>query len=106
MNSKYKYGDIFEKYNMDGEIHVGTGTVKVHDIFNPLPDFMKKADIIFCDPPYNKSALSSYYTKADLKGKGPETFDAFFERFLIKKVTKRYYSCNDINNKIFSIHRC
>lgn len=81
MNEKYKYGNLCDKYDMSGDIHIGTGIVKVHDIFNPLPDFMKKADVVFSDPPYNKSALSSYYTKAELKGQGPDTFDEFFNRF-------------------------
>lgn len=46
MNKKWEYGEFYKKYNMEGEISVGTGTVKVHDIFNPLPDFMKKATVI------------------------------------------------------------
>lgn len=78
---KWEYGELYKKYDMSGEIHIGTGIVKVHDIFNPIPDFMKKADIIFSDPPYNKSALRSYYTKAELEEK-PESFESFFYRFI------------------------
>ena len=81
MSDKWDYGGFAEKYNMQGEIHIGTGIVQVHDIFNPIPAFMKEADVIFSDPPYNKSALSSYYTKAGLSEK-PESFDAFFYRFV------------------------
>ena len=66
---------------MQGEIHIGTGIVQVHDIFKPLPQFMRQADVIFSDPPYNKSALSSYYTKAGLSEK-PDTFESFFYRFI------------------------
>lgn len=77
----WNYGGFADKYDMQGEIHIGTGVVKVHDIFNPLPAFMKQADVIFSDPPYNKSALSSYYTKAGLSEK-PDTFEAFFYRFI------------------------
>ena len=77
----WNYGGFAEKYDMKGEIHIGTGIVKVHDIFNPLPAFMRKADVIFSDPPYNKSALSSYYTKAGLAEK-PDSFEAFFYRFI------------------------
>lgn len=68
---------------MDGEIHIGTGIVQVHDICNPLPDFMYGADVIFSDPPYNQSALSSYYTKAERKGeagKFTDFIDVFFKR--------------------------
>lgn len=77
----WDYGGFAKKYDMQGEIHIGTGIVQVHDIFNPLPDFMKRADVIFSDPPYNKSALSSYYTKAELNDK-PDSFEAFFYRFV------------------------
>lgn len=78
-NSKWNYGGYAEKYNMDGDIHVGTGVVRVHDIFNPLPAFMRGADVIFCDPPYNQSCLKSYYTKAGLDEK-PDSFESFFFR--------------------------
>lgn len=77
----WEYGEFYKKYDLEDEIRIGTGIVKVHDIFNPLPEFMKDADVIFSDPPYNKSALSSYYTKAGLKEK-PDSFEAFFYRFI------------------------
>lgn len=79
--ANWDYGGFADKYDMTGEIHIGTGIVQVHDIFNPLPEFMKTADVIFSDPPYNKSALSSYYTKAGLTEK-PDSFDSFFYRFI------------------------
>lgn len=77
----WDYGGFADKYDMQGEIHIGTGIVQVHDIFKPLPQFMRQADVIFSDPPYNKSALSSYYTKAGLSEK-PDTFESFFYRFI------------------------
>ena len=81
--AKFNYGNAFEKYDMSGEIKVGTGIVKVHDIFNPLPNFMMDADVVFCDPPYNQSALSSYYTKAEIeeKQKFNDFLDVLFLRF-------------------------
>lgn len=51
---------------MSGEIKIGNGTVKVHDIFDDLPSFMKNADCLFIDPPCNDGNLKSFYTKADL----------------------------------------
>lgn len=81
MSKAWDYGGFADKYDMSGEIHIGTGIVQVHDIFNPLPEFMRQADVIFSDPPYNKSALSSYYTKAGLSEK-PDSFEAFFYRFI------------------------
>jgi len=61
----FNYGGFYEKYNMEGTIKIGTGTVKVHDIFDELPDFMLKADVIFSDPPCSKGNLKSFYTKND-----------------------------------------
>lgn len=52
---------------MEGEIHIGNGVVKVHDIFDDLPAFMKQADCLFIDPPCNEGNLKSFYTKADLE---------------------------------------
>lgn len=46
------------------EVSPGNSKLAVHDIFDPLPEFMKTADLIFVDPPYNLSALNSFYTKA------------------------------------------
>jgi len=34
--------------------------VQVHDLFDPLPEFMKSADTIFTDIPYNQSLLTNY----------------------------------------------
>lgn len=80
--TQWNYGDAYKRNDIDftKEINVGTGTVKVHDIYNPLPKFMMDADVIFCDPPYNISALKTYYTKAELTEK-PETYDSFVVRF-------------------------
>lgn len=50
---------------MSGEINIGTGIVKVHDIFNPLPEFMKQADCLFIDPPCSEGNYKSFYTKAE-----------------------------------------
>lgn len=63
--NKWEYGGLYKKYDMSGIIEVGTGKLKVHNIFDPLPDFMKEADCIFCDPPCSKANINSFYTKAD-----------------------------------------
>lgn len=88
LSSKYNYHDLFKKYNMDGDIRIGTGMVRVHDIFNPLPDFMHKADVIFCDPPCSKGNLTSFYTKADKDEKPYNDFNDFERRLFdcIKEV--------------------
>lgn len=97
MNEMYKYGNLCDKYNMQGDIHIGTGIVKVHDIFNPLPEFMKQADVIFVDPPYNQSALSSYYTKSGLIHKA-DFFDFFCRLFdCIKSINPKllFIECSE-----------
>lgn len=82
--NNWEYGGSYKKYNMDGEIQIGTGTVKVHDIFNPLPAFMKEADVIFSDPPCSEGNLKSFYTKADLEK------SKFYGDF-----QKRFFECVD-----------
>lgn len=78
--SDWNYNDFYKKYNMDGVIEIGTGIVKVHDIFDPLPSFMTKADVIFCDPPCSLSNINSFYTKADINEKKNE-YNSFVKRF-------------------------
>lgn len=80
----WEYGEVYKKYDMSGIINIGTGTVKVHDIFNPLPDYMKNADVIFSDPPCSEGNLKTFYTKADLEKLN------FFEDF-----QKRFFECVD-----------
>lgn len=61
----FNYGNFDEIYDMSGEIKIGTGTVKVHDIFDTVPNFMLSADVVFSDPPCSKGNLKSFYTKND-----------------------------------------
>lgn len=65
--SKFEYRRFYQKHDMAGEINIGTGTIKVHDIFEEMPEFMKRADCLFIDPPCNNANLKSFYTKADLE---------------------------------------
>lgn len=65
--SKFNYGNFHLKYDMTGEIQIGTGTIKAHSIFDGTPDFLKQADCIFTDPPCNKGNLKSFYTKAEIE---------------------------------------
>lgn len=53
--------------------------VKVHDIFNPLPDFMKAADVLFIDPPWNLGNLNTFYMKAN-KSERHKSFEIFYTR--------------------------
>lgn len=58
---------------------VGTGTVQAHNIFDPLPDFMRRADCVFVDPPYNLALLNGFYSKAGRSDKQGE-FTPFMDR--------------------------
>lgn len=77
--SDWNYKGFHEKYNMKEEIKIGTGTVKVHDLFNidELPKFMLKIDLLFIDPPCSKSNINTFYTKADML-KRHESIEPFF----------------------------
>lgn len=73
----WNYEDAYKEYPIETGIAVFTdgSCLKTHDIFQPLPQFMMKADLIFCDPPWNQTNISSFYTKAEKK------FDFDFEKF-------------------------
>ena len=65
--SSWDYGGAYLEHPInEGQIAVfdNGSKVAVHDIFNPLPDFMLEADLIFVDPPWNLGNLNSFYTKA------------------------------------------
>ena len=79
--NKWDYGEAYKRYPCEtGTITFQNGSkLKVHDIFEPLPDFMKEADLVFTDPPWNMGNLSTFYTKADMEH--PEkTYEEFYKR--------------------------
>lgn len=80
MSSKWNYGDAYKRYPIENEIHEfeDGSMVKVHDIFNPLPKFMKAADVIFVDPPWNQGNMTSFYTKAEMIN--PHRYESFYDR--------------------------
>lgn len=81
MSNKWNYGDAYLRYPIpeEGYKFDNGSIVKVHDIFNPLPKFMKQADLIFVDPPWNLGNINTFYTKADKKEK-IENFKDFYMR--------------------------
>lgn len=76
--SNFEYGGKYKLHNMDGIIKVKDGTLKVHDIFDPLPEFMKEADCIFVDPPCSQANLSCFYTKSGMMNE--HFYDEFEDR--------------------------
>ncbi|WJQ03210.1 hypothetical protein QT236_14400 [Geobacillus stearothermophilus] len=80
--SNWNYGGAIDRHPIqEGETAVfeDGSKVKVHDIFAPLPDFMKEADLIFVDPPWNLTNINTFYYKADKKER-VESFEAFYSR--------------------------
>lgn len=79
--SKWEYGRAYERYPIppEGWKFDDGSTVKVHNIFDPLPAFMKKADLLFIDPPWNLGNLNTFYTKAD-RTDYQDSFEKFYKR--------------------------
>ena len=77
----WDYGGAYLRHPCDkGAIAFDDGSmVKAHDIFNPLPAFMLKADMIFTDSPWNTGNLKSFYSKAKIDPTGQE-FGRFYRR--------------------------
>lgn len=78
--TKWEYGGAYKKYPIpeEGYTFKDGSKVKVHDIFNPLPEFIKEADCIFVDPPWNQTNMTTFYTKAEKVN--PFKFEAFYNR--------------------------
>lgn len=79
---KWNYGDAYLRHLIsDNQIAVfeDSSAVKVHNIFDPLPDFMLAADLIFVDPPWNLGNLNSFYTKAE-RTDYQTNFETFYKR--------------------------
>ena len=92
VSEKWNYGDAFKKYPLTDKPYIfdDGSTVQVHDIFDPMPEFMRDADVIFVDPPWNQGNLTSFYTKADKVN--PHKFDMFYKRLFecIAEVRPKY----------------
>jgi hypothetical protein len=78
---EYNYGDAYLRYPLGKDPYIfGDGSVvQVHDIFNPLPDFMRQADLIFVDPPWNLGNANTFYMKAE-KEERLISFEIFYNR--------------------------
>jgi len=83
--NRWDYGGAYLEYPIqEGEVAVfdNGSKVAVHDISNPLPDFMYEADIIFVDPPWNLGNINSFYTKAG-RSDYLEDFTRFYKRLFV-----------------------
>ncbi len=81
MTHKWNYGDAYLRHPIEkGRAVFPDGScLMVNNIFSPLPDFMRQADLLFVDPPWNKGNMTSFYTKADMMPPA-ETYEDFYAR--------------------------
>lgn len=92
MSNNWEYGEFYKQYPIEnGTAIFSDGSVlKTHDIFNPLPLYMLQADLMFVDPPWNQTNISTFYTKAN------KEFEFDFDKFCV-----RLFQCiKQINPKI------
>jgi hypothetical protein len=81
MTNKWNYNDAYKRYPLTEQPYIfpDGSIVQVHDIFDPLPEFMKQADILFVDPPWNLSNINTFYMKAD-KAERIDEYGKFYKR--------------------------
>lgn len=80
--SKWNYGDAYLRHPIGTDqvaVFDGGSMLKVHNIFDPLPEFMLAADLLFIDPPWNLGNLNTFYTKAGRDDR-QDSFDVFCKR--------------------------
>ncbi len=78
--SRWNYGNAFKQHPLKkNEVAVfeDGSKLKIHNIFDPLPEFMYQADLLFVDPPWNLGNLNAFYTKAGRKDK-QDSFEDFY----------------------------
>lgn len=89
---KWDYNNAFERYPIpeDGYIFEDGSQVMVHDVFNPLPEYMKNADLMFVDPPWNLGNINTFYYKAE-KDERVDSFERFYKRLFecIKEINPK-----------------
>ncbi len=86
---KFDYGNAYLEYPVEDFSFPDGSRLKVHNIFNQTPDFMKEADLLFVDPPWNQGNLRSFYTKNE--DVLEDTFEDFYKRLfqVIKEIKPR-----------------
>lgn len=94
---EWNYGDAYKRHPIGEKqtaIFNDNSKLKVHDIFNPLPQFMLEADLIFVDPPWNIGNLNTFYTKAELQQKAT-CFEPFYKRLFecIRQISPKTCYC-------------
>lgn len=85
-----KYNGAIDRMKIKPEqthvINGGQGILKVHNVFDEIPDFYRNADYVVVDPPWNRGNLKAFYTKADMEL--DREFEEFLDRlfFILKEI--------------------
>lgn len=84
MPSNWDYGGAYLSHPIeDRRVLFADGSiVQPHNLFDPLPEFMAGADVLFVDPPWNIGNVNSFYTKAGRKDYLAE-FQPFIHRLMV-----------------------
>ncbi len=104
----WAYGDSWERYPIEpGELWQENWTesrVMAHDLFDGLPDHMRQADLIYCDPPWNTGNINAFYTKAGIQQtrEFSSFADLLFESIAIIKPTVCYLEIGKQNLALFT----
>ena len=100
----WTYGGFAKKYDMTAEkIEIGTGTVKVHDLMQPIPEWLT-GEVLFCDPPCSQANLQAFATKADKGALANNEYKLFEERLaaIFDKIAPKYIYLEVFqSNKVF-----
>lgn len=81
----WDYGGVHRTYDMNGVIELPHGSrVEVCDWTERLPEWMRKADTLFIDPPWSIGNAKSFYTKADQSHPAGDFLD--FSRLLFQRI--------------------
>ena len=88
MSEKQEYGGSYLNYPIKPAVPyiIDKNIIMASDLIDELPDFMKKADILFIDPPWNLRNLNTFYMKARLMPK-VESYEEFYE-ILFKRISE------------------
>lgn len=88
MSEKWEYGGSYLNYPIKPAVPyiIDKNIIMASDLIDELPDFMKKADILFIDPPWNLRNLNTFYMKARLMPK-VECYEEFYE-ILFKRISE------------------
>lgn len=80
--SKWEYGGAYIAHPIQpGESAVWPdgSEVRVNNLYDPLPEYLKQADCVFVDPPWNLGNLNTFYTKAE-RTDYQDSFEKFYKR--------------------------